>query len=214
MITIALASRERPKLFCRMLDSVKENTGGTWEMLVAVDDDDPQLRDYPVDMNIKYIKGPRRNTPQMFNELIRLARTNTIACIADDVMIETVLWDRIVLRHTDQAKYFMMLTNDGGRTNSFHPIISKSINDALDGRMFNEKLTHYYMDPWIEEICMMAGICYKIPSVVFRHIQDIRETESFRKHMENADNDRALFEATKEMRKAYAVKLMKAMGVQ
>lgn len=100
MIGILVPSRGRPQNLRRLIAAIAQTASGDYCIYTRVDDDDPTLADYVTIEGAVITTGPRVFFGPSLNELWPLADADGcthLAMFGDDVVPETVGWDRLLV---------------------------------------------------------------------------------------------------------------------
>ena len=103
MISILCPSRGRPDLAKKMIDSAVALAATDIEILLYINDDDPELNRYKELIDSKYIiLGPDRSPAYSWNRLAELAKHDYYFLMGDDAWFETQDWDLKLIQAFDQ----------------------------------------------------------------------------------------------------------------
>lgn len=168
MISLLVPSRARPEL---LKESIASLGDGDFEVLIRVDDDDPQLDGYAEFPNV--IIGPHHGYGALqnyYNELAAAARGDWLFLWNDDALMKTPDWIEIV-RSFDQR---MVVLNPN--TNHDNWEIDMNVFPILPRKIF-ELLGHFSLnahnDSWIEYVARDAGIMVRVPIMIFHDRADL-----------------------------------------
>jgi glycosyltransferase involved in cell wall biosynthesis len=157
-VSVLVPSRQRPELLQRSIASLGD---GDFEVLVALDEDDPRLADYAGLGSA--VVGPRRGYGSLhgyYNELAARARGDWLLLWNDDCTMETENWIEVVRSHDGQ----MVVLNP--RTNHDNWQIDMNVFPILPRKMV-ELMGHLSLsrhnDSWIEFVARGAGIMVRVP---------------------------------------------------
>lgn len=161
MISVICPSRERADLLEKSLGSL----GKGHELLVRVDNDDPQLEQYRRIPGIKLTVGERLGYERLneyINELSTLSTGDWLFLWNDDAVMETPDWETFITQ--DPTKPAVL--NPHIPLHNYFPLIS---------RPFYEALGHYSVSPnsdsYVAEIARELGIEYYIEEIEINHLR-------------------------------------------
>lgn len=162
-ISVLVPSRQRPELLKRSIDSLGD---GDFEVLVALDEDDPLLDDYA---GIgKAMVGPRhgyRSLQSYYNELAARARGEWLLLWNDDCIMVTEDWIDVVRSYDGQMVVLNPNTNhDNWKIDmNVFPILPRKIVELVGHFSLSN-----HNDSWIEFVAREAGIMVRVP-ITIRH---------------------------------------------
>ena len=152
-ISVIIPSRGRPDKLARCIQSLGFHTN--IEVLVGLDDDDPELQRNRAAMPCFHVIGPRHRTlGALVNTLAAKATGKYLFFLGDDYVIEQPDWPQRIL---DAAA---KLPNDIGVLYprcKFHknfanlPIISRKHYEAL-GYFMSPIFPYWFIDTWHDEV--------------------------------------------------------------
>ena len=197
-ICILTASKGRPLLYEKMVKSAIDKAVYQNKYICMIDDDEERKAEYYLFTDADYYCEKRRSTAFTYMTLAEIARqggADYVLLAGDDIVFETQGWDEMLLESKPDKPCFVMGTNDGKNTNSFHAFISMEFLAQI-GHIPNI-FHHYYIDPWFEFIAKDAG-CYSENSrVVLRHnhykYTKEKPDELYKKNAGRSEEDRAAF---------------------
>lgn len=167
-VSVLVPSRQRPELLQRSIASLGD---GDFEVLVALDEDDPRLADY-ADLASALV-GPRRGYRSLhgyYNELAARARGDWLLLWNDDCTMETENWIDVVRSHDGH----MVVLNP--RTNHDNWQIDMNVFPILPRKMV-ELMGHLSLsrhnDSWIEYVARDAGIMVRVPITIHHDRADL-----------------------------------------
>jgi hypothetical protein len=103
MLGILVPSRGRPHNLQRLVNALAATVAGKFQVYTRLDDDDPTLDDYlclDMDAEVEVVIGPRVFYGPSLNGIAPLAVADGcthLAMFGDDVVPETVGWDRMLI---------------------------------------------------------------------------------------------------------------------
>jgi glycosyltransferase involved in cell wall biosynthesis len=167
-ISVLVPSRERPELLKRSVESLGE---GDFEVLVALDEDDPRLADY-AGIGIMCV-GPRhgyRSLQGYYNQLASRATGDWLMVWNDDCMMQTANWIEVVRSHDGEMVVLNPSTNhDNWKIDmNVFPIFPRKIVE-LTGHVSLSR----HNDSWIEFVARDAGIMVRVPIVIHHDRADL-----------------------------------------
>lgn len=180
-ISVLVPTRGRVALLQRMLATLAATAAdmATVEVVFRVDDDDPEtlaflchdwLRQH---LRSRVVIGPRLNgyatLPSLINDCARLAASDLLIVINDDVVFRTSGWDTRLVE--EAAKYpdgIFVLGVDTVMNNAnwVFPCQSKTQAERLGG-FFDERLL--YPDIWLRDVMQPLGRLIRVNDVVIEH---------------------------------------------
>lgn len=166
-------SRNRTELLVKSLASLGT---GDYELLVGVDDDEPEMAKYMDIGRDKYVRvfiGPRYGyggLEQYYNRLASCAKGDWLGLWNDDAVMETPDWiDRIA--HYDHTIPQVLNPWSDTQDNLF-PVISRKWYEVVGHFSRN---TH--ADSWVQQIGQRLGIQVHVPGIKITHLgEDLHDT--------------------------------------
>lgn len=196
MLSICLATRERPDHFRRMCESALKTAHDPSDIEFVIYRDDDDKSDYTYIGNHKEIIGKRdKLATHMVNECQAIASGPIYMFIADDFIFETMAWDKIVkdefAKYEDRLVLICPNNNEWGAW-KFGVV-------GFLHREWIEKVG-YFMPPfsgaspdrWINEIASTIGRRVRLKNVVVSHtnVRDqVHKDKNRRGHIENKKYD-------------------------
>jgi hypothetical protein len=187
MISVLVPSRERPDPLERSVASLGE---GDFEVLVRVDEDDPQLDGY-VRRFPNVLIGPHHGYGALhhyYNELAERAAGDWLFLWNDDCVMETTGWIDVVRSHDGKL---VVLNPD---TNHDNWEIDMNVFPILPRKMF-ELMGHFSLnlhnDTWVEFVARDAGIMVRVPIRIVHDRADLtgnNDDEVFRRRRLGRDH--------------------------
>ena len=201
-ISFLLPSRERAEQCKSTIANIQQMTQNMqYEILMAIDYDDPQRADYEKLTGIDVLAVmDKRSTPgQCCNALIASASGNIIAPHSDDIIIQTPDYASVIREQIRKADdpYFVLQPYSGLDWRMTIMIFSSEFIREV-GYLSAPRIQHWYADTWIGDIAIMADCVYRMPSVLFYHNHYMNHPEVMDKTYEyqRRDND-AIIKADK-----------------
>jgi hypothetical protein len=174
MISICLATRERPDAFRKMCISALEycHNPFEFEFIIRRDDDDPT--EYQYYGNYKVIKGRRnQHFSHMLNECCQNGKGPIYMYITDDSAFRTKNWDELVIK--EFAKYpdgIVSICPDGNDWKRWKigtmGFLHQNWIDAVG--WFSPPSIGQGSDTWINEIAVAIGRMVKLDTVRVDHL--------------------------------------------
>jgi hypothetical protein len=169
LISVLVASRERPALLAQSLASLGE---GDFEVLVRVDRDDPRLDEY-LGLTAQILVGARHGYTSLheyYNELAFAARGHWLFLWNDDCFMQTPNWIDVVRIHDGQL---VVLNPD---TNHDNWKIDMNVFPLVPRKMV-ELMGHFSLslhnDSWVEDVARQAGIMVRVPIRILHDRADL-----------------------------------------
>jgi hypothetical protein len=161
-VSVLVPSRERADMLWSSVTSLGD---GDYEVLVYVDNDDPQKPAYilQANKNTSILFGPRhtyRNLHEYYNQLAKLARGDWLMLWNDDAeMLST--W---MTKLPEATKPEVLNLYDENPLNNLFPLISRQMYEAMG---------HFSLSPhndsWVQDIANTLGIHTHVPGVTIKH---------------------------------------------
>lgn len=181
MISVLLPTRGRPQLTKDSIDGLGDDV----EVLLWVDDDDPELEAY-LALGQKTFIRPRVGYPnmhKMVNYLAREATGDWLLLWNDDALMHTPDWQDKLPTITHRYPQVLNIFNSNPEVNLF-PLIN---------RCMYETMGHYslsaHCDSWVQDIGNKLDIHTYVPDIVVEHIRD-------RLHDETKNHSQAAYAVT------------------
>lgn len=172
-ISVLCPSRNRPELLVKSIASLGT---GDLEILVAIDDDEPQMPlyvDISKDKYVTIINMERHGyggLHEYYNELARHAKGDWLMLFNDDATMETVGWIDIVTQHDHTIPQVLNPWSDSG--DNLFPLISRKWYEVVGHFSRN---TH--ADSWVQQIGQRLGIQVYVPGIKISHLgEDLHDT--------------------------------------
>jgi hypothetical protein len=166
--SVLVPSRQRPELLKRSIDSLGD---GDFEVLVALDEDDPRLDDYA---GIgKAVVGPRHGYGSLqsyYNELAAWSRGDWLLLWNDDCIMRTKAWIDVVRAYDGQMVVLNPNTNhDNWKIDmNVFPIFPRKIVELLGHVSLSN-----HNDSWLEFVARDAGIMVRVPITIHHDRADL-----------------------------------------
>lgn len=162
-VSLLCPSRQRSTMLKESVDSLGE---GDWELLVAVDEDDPEFDQYcvPKIAGVKIcpsIHHGYQNLHEYFNELARHAKGDWIGLWNDDTLMETSGWVDIIAQYDHTIPQVLNVWNE--RDNLF-PLISRAWYEATGHFALNA-----HADSWVQQVAEIDGRWQYVPGIKIKH---------------------------------------------
>jgi len=220
MITLIVATRERPNNVVRFVDSLVSTTADYdhLQVLFLVDDDDPDPIRLRVDQ-LQFISGPRENTPIRINEAWKHVKHDVVGLFGDDIVFKTFGWDRRVVEmfQTWPDRLGVVYGDDGWQHEKLctHPFLSRRWVETL-GYVAHDGFFHYCVDTWTHDVARRVDRLGYMPDVLFEHLHPdagkATADATRRSRMKFFQHDVDVFNATEQDREKDAERLRQAMG--
>jgi hypothetical protein len=166
-IQIILCSRGRPERFRKMLDSVRDTQSREIPVNALVDSDDPKLEEYMKIRGINLVISNLTCMGERTRYLTGMADADIYMWLADDVILETKDWDRILESKVPPHGICAIQSNEVHNQSMCHPIVTKRFLELIGGWLPGIK--HWYLDSWIEHIARDSKTLIRVPEVVVHH---------------------------------------------
>jgi len=168
-------SRGRPDNIVALLESWQVTSGGAAELLVAVDDDDPELDRYRA-LDVSLEVGPRLRLGPTLNKLaVERARDHfAIGFLGDDHRLRTKGWDQFIVKELHDLGTGIVYGDDLLQRERLPTAVAMT-SDIITtlGYMVPPGLIHMYADnAWLVLGKELGRIRY-LPDVVIEHMHPI-----------------------------------------
>lgn len=174
-LVMMVPSRGRPAAVADLLKAWRETSAGVADLLVVVDDDDPELPGYrqlSVDLRVHESAGTRGIVPVLNAAAVDLAqRYRKVGFMGDDHRPRTAAWDRDVADVLDDLGTGIVYGNDLLRGEALPTAVAMTsdIVRAL-GYMAPPSLQHLFVDNiWADWGRALDRLRY-LPDVVIEHL--------------------------------------------
>jgi hypothetical protein len=208
MISVLCPSRGRPELAKKMIDSAVSLANTDVEVLLYINDDDPELEKYQTLINSKHIiVGPDRSPAYSWNKLAELAKYEYYFLMGDDAWFETQDWDLKLIQAFDQYpdKIAMVFPSvdglewRGGKLTADHcPHFCLHRNWLrILGYFVPPHFWHWYIDTWFRDIAKALGRFHAVKDVSVPLLVDFEDATDARKdRLSNRERDHWLWPRT------------------
>ena len=159
-----MPSRGRPQECKQAYESALKTAKGEVEILVYLDEDDPQRSNYAVPHTV----GPPRRCAQANRELLKVARGDLFYFGSDDQNWETVGWDTrfAELMPEDGLSVLYPRDMESGQK-GMNPVWSRKFADLFGH--YPDYFVHFGPDTWLIDIARRAGTLIHAKDVFIRH---------------------------------------------
>jgi len=208
MISILCPSRGRPQLAKKMVDTALSLAGAPIEILIYLNDDDPELDNYRALIDNQYlIVGPDRSPAYSWNRLAEVARYDLLFLMGDDAWFETDNWALKISAVFDQYPdkiVFAFPSVDGlewrggqlTKDHCPHFVVHKNWVRVL-GYFVPPQFWHWYIDTWFRDIAKAIGRFRSIDDVKVPLLVDFEDATDARKdRLSNRERDHWLWKRT------------------
>lgn len=164
MLSVLMPSRGRPQECKEAYQSALKTAKGDVEVLVYLDEDDPQRKNYEVPHTV----GPPLRCAQANRELLKGARGDLFYFGSDDQRWETPGWD---------LKFKELMPEDGlsvlyprdvrGGQKGMNPVWSRKFADLFGH--YPDYFVHFGPDTWLIDIARRAGTLINVKDVLITH---------------------------------------------
>lgn len=173
MISIIVPTRNRPKEFRRMCDTIVETQRNKNEVVAYIDGDDGSFKDYPSynaydgKLRIAYVVGPRIILTDCWNKCIPKASGEIFCQGNDDIVFKTPDWDVAVENAFAACPDKILLvhgSDEGQHFNKFaaHGFVHKRWIDTI-GYFIPPYFSSDYGDNWLNDLANACGRRQFIP---------------------------------------------------
>jgi hypothetical protein len=199
MFSILMPSRSRPEQCEQAVYSARTTAADTLEVLVYVDEDDPDKDKYN-----DVIIGPPKRSAQAITYLVEHAKGDLLFMGADDMRWFTNGWDKQLAEYMPEHGLSVVVANDGrGGT---PPTFTKKFYDMIGG--FPDDFEHFGLDTYVVDIARKAKQLIYAPDVMVLHYKDKHNPVSVRARANNAQQKAEQFlEETEQLRADLALKI-------
>jgi hypothetical protein len=182
-ISILLPSRQRFFKFQRFINSliIKTLHNSRIEILVFLDEDDPEKNFYIKEINEIYIKKIKirlfisklETHPKRVNYLAKHSSGDLLLAMNDDVVIVTQDWDNILdleYAKVNSSKPCALWINSGNKYPYLHchqPIVNRAWYKKL-GYIYSELFNFWYGDTWICDLSKRINTCLLLKKICFK----------------------------------------------
>lgn len=166
-------SRGRPHNLDRLIEAWSSTTSGHADLVVALDDDDPQLYHYNAHRVAMVTVGPRRSPVEWTNEVAieHAADYRFIGSMNDDHRPRTPGWDRMLCTALEELGTGIAYGDDLGP----NPVLPSAVAMTSDivtglGFMIPPVIEHHGIDQFWSELAEALGRARFLPEVVLEHL--------------------------------------------
>lgn len=225
-ISIVTPSRDRAAKAKGYIQSIQDTAEfpERVEVLLYVDDDDPQLKAYRAIMEhpwtlmrVHIEVGPSLfgDIGSMWNAVAKLAMGNILYAGNDDLMHITKGWDVVVDRevanYPDDIYCLWFNDNINGEKHCAFPLVSRKWYEAL-GYLYPTGFKYCYPDTWVFDIGKKVGRCRYVGDVMVEHQWMGRhQDETYRRSRRQGEGDAQSFAARDPERVIEAEKIRRIM---
>lgn len=208
MISILCPSRGRPTLAKKMVDTAINTAGCPIQILVYINDDDPELDNYKTLIDAQYlVVGPDRSPAYSWNKLAEMAVYDIMLLMGDDAWFETENWGSKVVAVFDQYPdkiVFVYPSLDGypwrgGKLTADHCphfFIHRNWVNTL-GYFVPPHFWHWYIDTWTRDVAKIINRVHVIHDVKIPLLVDFEDATDARKdRLSNRERDHWLWRQT------------------
>lgn len=214
MISIVCPSRGRPELAKRMVDSALCTAEEKIEILIYLNDDDPELERYKELLDSKYYTiGPDRSPGYSWNLLAEKCSGDILFLMGDDATFETPGWVKKIEHAFDQFpdKIACVYPRVPGlkKTKNPHFCVHRNWINVL-GYFVPPHFWHWYVDTWTRELARGVDryVCLEdFPLPIILNPAD--ETEQRKDRLSLRERDHWIWSVTARHRDADIIALKK-----
>lgn len=168
-ISILVPSRGRPEEFAQMQESVR-NVSRQVEILVALDEDDPELASYACESFTRKDIGERRFLTQRWNELARMAAGDYLMLGNDDMRFDGPEWVDMLCEINPSKPAVIGFKAGAWTDNHFiFPILTRA-GYAVQGFFVPESVVGIYADTWLYQVGKKSGCIHYLPDYEITHL--------------------------------------------
>jgi len=224
MISVILATRERPHNIERLWKSVLDNTTTVVEFVFAVDSDDQATAETLKKLDtgkmvIKTRSGPRDYVPLRINESLQDCTGDVVALWGDDLVVRTQDWnlhiEEAIRTWADGVGLVYCRDDRHNEELCTHPFISRRFVDTL-GYAAYDRFFHYYVDTWLHDIAKRINRLHYLPEVFIQHLHcDRKQAPVDNVYLGNYPyfkKDQETFAKDEARRQSDSDKLLKTIG--
>lgn len=149
-------------------DSINSLGDGDWELLVAVDDDDPELGEYlkiaqekELTISVSHERFGYENLHRYFNILAKEAQGDWIMLWNDDALMQTKNWVDIIAKEDHTIPQVLNVWNP---QDNLFPLISRAWYEGVGHFALN---TH--VDSWVQQVADIDGRSKYIEGISIKH---------------------------------------------
>lgn len=147
-------------------ESINSLGEGDWELLVAVDEDDPEFDQYcvPKMAGVKICPSTHhgyQNLHEYYNDLAKVAHGDWLMLWNDDAVMETKDWVDIIAKYDHTIPQVLNVWNE---LDNLFPLISRAWYEAVGHFALN---TH--ADSWVQQVADIDGRSVYVPGINIKH---------------------------------------------
>lgn len=208
MISIILPSRGRPEKLKEVIQAIADTVSNpeNIEVIIRVDDDDPDSYLFGLPLFCRVISGPRLESKvAVYNESIGMANGDLLMPMGDDSFLISKGWDEIIEK--EFAKYpdkILLLYGKDGIHNqrlATHFIISRKMADAL-GYFSPTLFKAYFGDNFMTDLAVRIRRIKYNPEIVIEHraahVGKAKDDETFNDSIGHFQEDQKRYIASAE----------------
>jgi len=164
MLSVLMPSRGRPKDCKEAYESCLRTAKGEVEILVYLDEDDPQRGNYEV----PHVVGASLRCAQANRELLKKAKGDLFYFGSDDQRWETEGWDTRFAELMPEDGLSILYPRDiPGGQKGMNPCWSRKFADLFGH--YPEEFVHFGPDQWLVDIARRAGTLINVKDVLISH---------------------------------------------
>lgn len=150
-----------------MIDSALSTADGVVEVLLYVDADDPELKQYPA----WWMIGDSVGLGPAYQKLWMSRKSDIVMMCADDIVFRTKGWDTRVKETMPKDLIGVVSCNElpKGKREHGHPFIGRKFIEGM-GYICHPKLKHSCVDTWVRNIAEQIGRFYYLDDVITEHV--------------------------------------------
>lgn len=177
MISLLVPTRGRPSNIKRFAESVRETAEtDNWEFVWAVDEDDmpsaTAIAEFGSEQH-RLLIGPRKPTPQLWNDCWHAARGDIYGMVNDDMIFRAQGWDRMIEQafQTRGDRILLVFGPEGIHNGAVSTVqfLSKEWTDVL-GYFMPEHFGHDFIDTWMNDCAVAIDRRLYVPELFLEHL--------------------------------------------
>lgn len=214
MISILCPSRGRPHLAKRMVESALKTAGKEIEIILYLNNDDPELDNYKKLIEKKYYQiGPDRSPGYSWNKLAECANGEILFLMGDDATFETENWVSIVETAfnniPDKIACVYPYVPGIKKINNPHFCVHKNWVNTL-GYFVPPHFWHWYVDTWTRTIAIEIDRYIRLDNFPLPIVLNPNDSTVARKdRLSLRERDHWLWKVTERHRKSDVAALLK-----
>lgn len=172
-LLMIVPSRGRPRNLDELVEAWRSTSSGHADLVVALDDDDPELYRYNAHRVAMVTVGPRQSFVAWTNEVAigHASDYRFIGSMGDDHRPRTVGWDRIICEALDELGTGVAFGDDL----SSNPVLPSAVALTSDivvdlGYMIPPMLSHNGAEQFWDALARGLGRTRFLPEVVLEHL--------------------------------------------